>query len=138
MQNDDIGEVLGCVGAHFEICRRTFLHVPKIHHAFDLDGGLLQLVGHIHNHSLYQGAPADRLLHAQLAAFHAACQIHFTFASQQRNGAHLTEVHTDRIVRVNRLFHRGRVQKVGFMGSFRIEEFRVFFEIKAQALGVLR
>jgi hypothetical protein len=130
--------VLGGVGAHFDICRGAFLDVPKIHHAFDLDDGLLQLIGYIHHHTLHQGAAADGFLHAQLAAFHAARQIDFAFASQQRNGTHLAEVHTDRIVRVDGLFHRGRVQEIGFMGGFWIEEFGVFLEIKSQALRVLR
>ena len=60
------------------------------------------------------------------------------FAGQQRNGTHLAEVYADGIVGVYGLFHRSRMQKICLMGSLRIEEFGIFFEIKAQALRVLR
>jgi hypothetical protein len=130
--------MFGRVVAHFEVCWRAFLDVPKIHDTFDLDGRLLQLIGHIHNHALYQRRTADRLLHAQLTAFHAARQIDLAFAGQERNGTHLAEVYTNGIVRIDGLFHRSRMQKVCFMGSLGVEEFGIFFEIEAQALGVLR
>ena len=104
---------------------------PEIDHAFQFDGALLQLLGQIHNHPLHQGGTADRLLHAQLAALHAARQIDFAFAGQQRNSTHFAQVHADRIVRVDGLFHRRGVQEIGFVRSLRIEEFGFFFEIKA-------
>ena len=121
--------MLGGVVADFDVGRGAFLDVAKIHDAFDLDGSFLELVGHIHDHALYQGGAADGLLHAQLTAFHAARQIDLTLAGQEGNGTHLAEVHADGIVGVDGLFDRGRVKEVGFMSGFRIEEFGVFFEI---------
>ena len=101
-------------------------------------GALLQLFGQIHDHQLHQGGTADGLLHAQLAAFHAARQIDFAFARQQRNGAHFAQVHAYRIVGVDGLFHRRRVQEIGFMSGFRIEELGFFLEIEAQGFRVIR
>ena len=74
MQDDDVGELLGGVGAHFEIGRRAFLDIAEIDHGFDFDGALFELLGQFDDHALHQGGAADRLLHAQLAAFHAARQ----------------------------------------------------------------
>ena len=129
MENDDIGEVLGGIVTHFDVGRGAFLDVAEVYDAFDLDGAFLELVGHIDDYALYQGGAADGLLHAQLTAFHAAREIDLTFASEERNGTHLAEVHADGIVGVDGLFNRGRVKEVGFMSGFRIEEFGVFFEI---------
>ncbi len=44
------------------------------------------------------------LCHPQLAPLHPASQIDFAFASEQRNSAHLAQVHAYQIVGVNRLF----------------------------------
>ena len=77
-------------------------------------------------------------MHPQLAAFHAARQIDFALARQQWNGAHLAQVHPYRIVGVDGLFHRRRVQEVGLVSCLRIEELGFFLEIEAQILGIVR
>ena len=96
------------------------------------------MLGQIDDHPLHQGGAADRLLHPQLAALHAAGQIDFAFAGQQRNGTHLAQIHADRVVRVDGLFHRRRVQEIGLMGGLRVEELGFFLEIEAQSFRVVR
>ena len=58
-------------------------------------------------------------------------KIDFAFAGQQRNGTHFAQIHAYRVVRVDGLFHRRRVQEIGLMGGLRIEELGFFFEIEA-------
>ena len=131
LQNADVGELLGGFGADLHVGRSAFFHIAQIGHAFQFDGALFQLLGEFDNHPLHQGGAADRLLHPQLAALHAARQIDFAFARQQRNGAHFAQIHAHRIVGVDGLFHRRRVQKIGFVRSFRIEELGFVLEIEA-------
>ena len=114
----------------FDVGRGALFDIARDRRCFRArSAAFLQLVGHFHDYALHQGGAADRLLHAQLAAFHAAGQIDFAFASEQRNGAHFAEVHADRVVGVDGLFNRRRVQEIRFVSGFRIEEFGVFFEI---------
>jgi len=53
---------------------------------------------------LHQQRPREHLAHAQLAALHAARQIHLALAGKQRDGSHLAQVGPHRIVGVNRFF----------------------------------
>ncbi len=110
---------------------------PKIGDRFQFDGALLQLLGQFDDHSLHQGGAANRLLHPQFAALHAARQIDFAFARQQRNRAHFAQVHAYRIVGVDGFFHRRGVQEIGFVRGFRIEELGFVFEIKAQSFRIV-
>ncbi len=106
--------------------RAVFDVAANIHMIVEIVRILPQRLGKLYNGQLNQRGTADRLLHAQLAAFHAAGQIHFAFAGEQRHRAHFAKVNADRIVCVNRLFNLLlRVKKVRF--RFRIEEFSSFF-----------
>ena len=73
---------------------------------------MLDLLGDLDSPQLHQRGAADGLLHPQLAALHAARQIDFAFARQQRNGAHFAQIHAYRIVGVNRLFGLMRSRKL--------------------------
>ena len=76
---------------------------------------LRELLGDFEDSELHQRGAADRLLHAELAAFHAAGKIDFAFAGQQRNRAHFAQIHAYRVVGVNRFFLLlGRMKKIGF------------------------
>jgi hypothetical protein len=55
---------------------------------------------------LNQCGAADGLPHPQLAALHAARQVHFSFTYEQRHGAHFAQVHPYQVVAVNRLSYR--------------------------------
>ena len=52
-----------------------------------------------------QRRATDRLLHAELTALHLPGEIHFSVASEQRNGAHFAQIHPYRVVRVDRFFY---------------------------------
>jgi hypothetical protein len=64
-------------------------------------------------------------------------QIYFAFAGQQRNRSHFTQIHAYRIVGVDGLFHRRRLQEIGFVSGLRVEEFGLFLKIEAQILGIV-
>ena len=117
--------------------RSAFFDIAQIHDAFDFDGALLQLLGQIDHHALHQGGAADGLLHPQFAALHAPGEIDLAFAGQQRNGAHFAQVHANRVVGVDGLFHRRRMQEIGFMSGLGIEELGVFFKIKAKSFRIV-
>ena len=60
----------------------------------------------------------QRLAHRGLAALDALGQLNFAFARQQRNGAHLAQVHAHRIV--------GLVAEI--LGELQVGELLAFFE----------
>ena len=71
-----------------------------------------------------------------LPALHAASQIDFAFASEQRNGTHLAQIHAYRIVGVNRLFGLlGR--ELLFLDLLRMEEIGFFVEWKSEGFVTL-
>jgi len=72
----------GSVGAHFEVGRSAFLDVAQVGNTLQLDRRLLELLGQLDDHVLHQCGTANSLLHPQLAAFHAACQIDLALARQ--------------------------------------------------------
>jgi hypothetical protein len=57
-----------------------------------------QLIAHRDDHLRDGRRPRDRLDDRELAALDAAGNLDFAFAREQRNGAHLAEVHADGIV----------------------------------------
>ncbi len=115
------------------VCRSPLFHVPQIHNIIQILDAFFEIFGEFENGKLHHGGTADGLLHAEFAAFHAAGQVDFAFARQQRHRPHLAQVHANRVVRIDRLFLRLlRMEKVR-LGSIGIEEFScLFVEIDAQ------
>ena len=104
VQRHDFAELLADLGLPLHIGRAAFFHIAQIDKVIEFFFAALQPLGDFDDQQLHQGRPADRLLHAELAALHAPRQIDFAFAGQQRNGAHLAQIHAYRVVRVDRLF----------------------------------
>ena len=68
------------------------------------------------------------------AALHAAGEIHFAFAGEQRDGTHFAQVYANRVVGIDRLFNGLRVKEVGLMGGFRVEKLGFLVEREAKRL----
>lgn len=138
MEVDDIDEVLAELPTALGVGQRPLLHITDINDIVEFLGSPAQLLGQIEHHELDQGRTADRFLHPQLTALHAPGKVHLALPRQQRNSAHLTEIHTDRIVGVDGLFHRRGLQEIGFVGGLRIEELSFVLKIKAQRFRIVR
>ncbi len=127
----DIDKDLANLGALFRVCGRAFFDVAAdIDHIVEIVRCFFELFGQFHHGKLHQRRAADRFLHPQLATLHAAGQVDFAFASEQRHSAHFAQIHADGVVCIYRLFDRllMRMKKIRF--RFRIEELcRLFFEI---------
>ncbi len=87
---------------------------------------------------LNQKRPAGRLLHPQLALLHPAGQRDFPLPRQQRDGAHLAEIHPDRIVRVDRFLRRLRGGKLVFLDVLGMKEIGFLIEWQTERLGRIR
>ena len=103
-------------------------HATDIDQIFQLFGVLLEIFGNFNNGELDQGRTANRLLHAQLTAFHAAGEFDFAFAGKQRDGAHFAQIYANRIVGIDRLFDLLLgLEEIRF--RFGIEKLRLFVEV---------
>ena len=58
-------------------------------------------------------------------------KIYFAFARQQRNCAHFTQIHAYRVVGVDGLFHRRRMQEIGLVACLGVEELGIFLKVEA-------
>ena len=83
------------------------------------DGGdaALQILAQLDDFADHQRRARERLAHGPLAAFVALGELDFALAGEQRDGAHLAQVHADGIV--------GFV--AGFLGQFQVAEVVGFF-----------
>ena len=133
MQGDDIGEQLAGVGPlHLIGGGVLFGDIAQIDDVVEPIGLPLQLFGQIHHCELNQGGAANSLLHPQLAALHAARQVDFAFAGEQRDGAHFPEVHPYRVIGVDGLF--GLLDRMEILRLGVKELGRLFVKRKAQRL----
>jgi hypothetical protein len=84
---------------------------------------VLQLIAHLHDHAGDRRRARDRLDDGELAALDALGDLDLAFAREQRDGAHLAEVHPDRIVRL--VERAGRQIELELLGAFAgaIEQF---------------
>ena len=105
VEDGNIAELPGSLGADLHVGGSAFLDVAQVGHDFEFDSSLFQVFGEIYDHPLDQCRTADSLLHPQLTALHAARQIDFALARQQRNSAHFAQIHAYRVVRVDGLFY---------------------------------
>ena len=123
---DDLGQVLLDFVAALVVGRALFFQIAQIDVGVQFFGFALDLFGDLDRAQLHQSGAADGLLHAQLAALHAAGQVDFALAGQQRNGAHFAQIHAYRVVGINRLFDRmGRRKLFAVMDFFGMEETRL-------------
>ena len=83
------------------------LFLVEDHHFFDVAHAALEVFAQGHNLANHDGRARDGLEHAQLAALNALGDFDFAFAREQRNRAHLAQVHAHRVVG---FFQRARRQ----------------------------
>ena len=118
--------------------RALVLEIAQIDEGVQLLGFLLDLLGDLDGPQLDQRRAADGLLHPQLAPLHAAGQVNFALARQQRYRAHFAQVHANRVVCVNRLLDWVRVGEIfAVMHFFRVEEAAFLIERKPERLMTL-
>ena len=134
VQRDDLGELAANFGLLLGVGGTAFFDIAQIHEIVEFFVAVLQQLGDLNHAQLNQRGPADGLLHAQLAALHAARQIDFAFAGEQRNGAHFAQIHAYRIVGVNRLFDLLRSRKFLVLNFLGMEEIRFFVERNPEGL----
>ena len=135
MGRDDLGQLVLDFVAALGVGGALFLEVAQVDKCVQLFDFLSDLLADLHRAQLHQGRPADGLLHPQLTALHAAGQIDFAFARQQRNRAHFAQIHAYRIIGVNRFFGRMRSGKLfAIMGFLGVKEIRFLVERKPQRL----
>ncbi len=98
----------------FSVCLRLVLDllfgqllVVELHDLFDRPRAVAQIFGDGDQFLDHDGRARDGLQHQQLPALDALGDGHFAFARQQRNGAHLAQIHAHRIVG---LFQQSRRQ----------------------------
>ena len=74
------------------------LFLVEDHDFFDVAHAALQVFAEGHDFADHDGRARDGLEHAHLAALDALGDFHFAFAREQRNGAHLAQIHADGVV----------------------------------------
>ena len=128
----DRAERLANIGAALEIGRRSFFdfHTTDVDQVFGSSswGFFEVLFRYLNDGELDERRTANRLLHAQLPAFHAASEFDFAFAGKQRDRTHFAQVYANGIVGVDRLFDLLLgLKEIRF--GFGIEKLRLFVEV---------
>ncbi len=91
----------------------------KITDFFDVAHAALQVFAQGHDLADHDGRTGDGLEHAHLPALDALGDLHLALAREQRNGAHLAQVHAHRVVG---LFQRaGRQVELDVFALFQLE-----------------
>ena len=74
------------------------LLVVEDHHLFDVAHAALEILAERGNLADHDGRAGDGFEHAHLAALDALGDLDLALAGEQRHGAHLAQIHTDRVV----------------------------------------
>src|SRR4051794_28381755 len=139
MQNRNVRELLLDICPLLTIGGAAVLDITQVYKSVEFFRTFLNLLGDLYDHLLNKGRPADSFLHTQLAALHSARQFNLALPSQQRNSAHLAEVYSYRIIRVDGflrlLTSREFLSVVHFL---RVEERSLLVERKTQRLMAVR
>ncbi len=133
VENHHIGEVLAQLSPTLGVGYCAFFHVAQVDDVVQPFDAAAQLIGQLEHHQLNQCRAGDRLLHPQLAPFHAPGQIHFALPRQERNCPHLTEIHAHRVVSIDRFLDLLLgMKKISLLSRFGIKELGIFLKRNAK------
>ncbi len=136
MRGDEIAKLAANFSLLLGVGRTAFFDVAEVDEIVQFVVAALQQIGNLGDPQLNQSGTADGLLHPQLPAFHAARQVDFALASQQRDGAHFAQIHAYRVVGVNRLLGLLGWERL-FLDFLGMEEVGFFVERKSEGFMTL-